>query len=75
MCWDDVSRLGRGVFDKYREGQEDEGEAPGGKRWSDRAELSSASEGIEDTLCRAGGEGLAMGEATTVEEGEVAEKL
>ena len=65
----------RGVLDEYREGQEDEGEAPAGKSWSDREELSSASEGSEGTLLCAGGEIPAVGEATTVEEGEVAEKL
>ena len=73
LCWEGVGSLvhpfpQRGVLDEYREGQEDEGEAPGGKSWSDRGELSSASEGLEDTSCRAGGEGPAVGEATTVEE-------
>ena len=80
LWWEDVGGLvhpfpQRGVLDEHREGREDEGEAPGGKSWSDREELSAASEGLEDTLCRAGGEGPAVGEATTVEEGEVAEKL
>ena len=80
LRWDDVASLvhpfpRRGVLAEHREGQEDEVGAPGVRNWSDRDALSSASEGLEDALCCACGNKAATCEASTVGEGEVAEKL
>ena len=43
LTWDLVGTLvhpflARGMLDEYEEGQEDEGEGPGGQSWSDREE-------------------------------------
>jgi hypothetical protein len=67
--------VARGTLDEYKEGQEDEGEGPGGQSWSDRGEPSSAEDDPAQPLCCAGGTSADVSETGSLEQGQTAEKL
>ena len=80
LTWDLVGTLvhpflARGTLDEYKEGQEDEGEGPGGQSWSDRGEPSSAEDDLAQPLCCAGGTSADVSETGSLEQGQTAEKL
>ena len=80
LSWNTVGSFGRsfparGMLDEYKEGQADEGEAPGGQSWSDREEPSSAEDDPPQTLCCAGGTSAGVSDTGTLAQGETAEKL
>ncbi len=68
----------RGTLDEYIKGQDDEGEAPEGKAWSDRESLLSpisSDPGDELRDGCAGGDALVLSEAQSVQVSEATQRL
>ena len=83
LSWDAAQELvhafpQRGVLDSYVEGQDDEGEAPGGQPSTD-AEYSSLDESVEaerdiEAGC-VGGDAVALSKEQAIQVGDVTERL